>query len=206
MRLALLAGRPRNPPVSATRFSGLYLLLCWLQLAPLGAQHLGDLREGKVRVSGANLLPPLVQEANIARDRGLGPIGENLLSFLAFGPASLLHWLQEGAVSLGGALGTVGGVWGVWAGPSLVVGQQIKGQNSREPIVLCGDNLLGVGLKPMTGWAGAWPLARQWEGLIQCGLVRCVLLSQGTGFSHGDSPPPPGAPSLRHGDLRCAPA
>lgn len=109
MWLALLAGRPGDPPVSATLFSGLYLLFGWLQLAPLGAQHLGDLRKGKVRVASANLLPPLVQESNIARDRGLRPIWENLLSFLSFGPASLLHWLQEGAVSLGGALGSVGG-------------------------------------------------------------------------------------------------
>lgn len=85
-----------------------HLLFCRLQLAPFCAQHLGDLRKGQVRVASANLLPPLIQKANIARDRRLGPIGENLLSLLALGPASLLHRLQEGAVHLGGALGHVG--------------------------------------------------------------------------------------------------
>lgn len=111
---------------------GPHLLFCRLQLAPLGAQHLGDLRKGQVRVASANLLPPLVQKANIARDGRLGPIGENLLSLLALGPASLLHRLREGAVYLGGAWDTWAWPWVVWAGSSSGTGLQVKGQNSGE--------------------------------------------------------------------------
>jgi len=72
---------------------GWYLLLRKLQLAPLRPQHLGDLREGQVGMLCADLLAPLVQEAHVARHRGFGAVGKDLLPLLALGPAPLLHRL-----------------------------------------------------------------------------------------------------------------
>lgn len=94
---SVVPGWPHLPPPAV------HLLLCGLQFAPLGTQHLSDLRKGQVRVARANLLPPLIQEAHVASDRCFGAIWQDLLSLLSLGPASLLHRLQNQAVPLGGA-------------------------------------------------------------------------------------------------------
>lgn len=98
---------PHPPPPAV------HLLLSRLQFAPLGAQHLGDLGKGQVRVARADLLAPLIQEAHVASDRCFGTVRQDLLPLLALGPATLLHRLQNRAAPLegvwGGALEDVGG-------------------------------------------------------------------------------------------------
>ena len=106
-----------------------HLFLRRLQLAPLGAQHLGDLGKGQVRVARPDLLAPLVQETHVAGDRCLGPIRQDLLPLLALGPAALLHGLQNPVALLGGVWragaghrGEEAGPWKTWVGPNHEVG------------------------------------------------------------------------------------
>lgn len=67
-----------------------YPFLLRRQLAPLIAQHSGDLWERHLGPLGSQLLPALVHEAHVPSQGGFGGIAvpEGLLPLSPFGPAS----------------------------------------------------------------------------------------------------------------------
>lgn len=149
-----------------------YLLLRRLELAPLGAQHLGDLGKGQVRVARADLLAPLVQKAHVARDRCLGTVGQDLLPLLALGPSALLHWLQNQVAPLGGA-------WvGLedWAGPTEEIGPGRPGSMAWVGVrpgvagtLVSGVEIRGTGTSVLPRDADGWRRGRSlwtWAWLL----------------------------------------